>query len=175
MELSADCTIPFPLPVVFQAYRDDLAKLVDFLPNIRGIDVKSREESGGTIRFVNEWRGGGDIPSAARVVLSESMLSWTDYATWNESDHTCEWRIETRSFTEAVRCSGKNRFVAVEGGTRLEIRGKIEIDTSKIKGVPRLLSSRVGQTVEDFLVKKITPNLLSVSDGLQRYLEQTES
>ncbi len=174
MQLAADCTLPFPLPVVFQAYRDDLVKLVDFLPNIRGIDVKSREEGPGTVCFVNEWRGGGDIPSAARVVLSESMLSWTDHATWNEKEHTCEWRIETHSFTEAVSCSGKNRFVEVPGGTRLEIRGNIEIDASKIKGVPRLLRAKVGQTVEDFLAKKITPNLLGVSDGLMRYLEQSQ-
>jgi hypothetical protein len=174
MELAADCTLPYPRPVVFQAYRDDLVKLVEFLPNIRGIDVKSREEGPGTVTFVNEWRGGGDIPSAARVVLSESMLSWTDHATWNEAEHTCEWRIETHSFTEAVSCRGKNRFVEVSGGTRLEIRGNIEIDASKIKGVPRLLRTKVSQTVEDFLAKKITPNLLGVSDGLMRYLEQTK-
>jgi hypothetical protein len=30
----------------------------------------------------------------------------------------------------------------------------------------------VSKTVEEFLVKKITPNLLSVSEGLQRYLEK---
>jgi hypothetical protein len=28
--------------------------------------------------------------------------------------------------------------------------------------------------VEDLLVKKITPNLISVSDGLRRYLETNE-
>ncbi len=172
MLLSADSTLPFDRELVFRVYRDKLVDLVEFLPNIRRIEIKSREENGAITKMVNEWHGGGEIPSAARVVLSESMLSWVDYATWNESDHTCEWRIETHSFREAVSCAGKNRFVEEDGSTRLEIRGEIAIDATKIKGVPRLLSKSVSKTVEDFLVKKITPNLLSVSDGLQRYLEK---
>ncbi|MCA9598003.1 MAG: SRPBCC family protein [Myxococcales bacterium] len=172
MELIADSTLPFPLERVFSVYRDQLVDLVEFLPNVRRIEIKEHEENGDIVRYVNEWHGGGEIPSAARVVLSESMLSWMDYATWNAKDHTCEWRIQTHSFKEAVSCAGKNRFVEVEGGTRLEIRGEILIDATKIKGVPRLLSKSVSKTVEDFLVKKITPNLLSVSQGLERYLEK---
>lgn len=172
MLLSADATLPYARPVVFAAYRDHLVDLVEFLPNIRRIDVTSRKEDGTKTELVNEWHGGGEIPAAARAVLSENMLSWTDYAAWNEEEWTCAWRIETHSFTEAVSCGGKNRFVEVEGKTRLEIRGELTIEAAKIKGVPRLLAKTVGKTVEDFLVKKITPNLLSVSDGLRQYLER---
>jgi hypothetical protein len=172
MDLTADADLPFPRDIVFQAYRDKLVDLVDYLPNIRRIDVKSREEEDGIVRFVNEWHGGGEIPAAARVVLSESMLSWTDYAEWNEQAYTCKWRIETHSFKDAVDCQGENRFVEVDGSTRLEIRGKLSIDAKKVKGVPKLLSKSVSKTVEDFLVKKITPNLIEVSDGLRRYLER---
>ena len=36
------------------------------------------------------------------------MLSWTDYASWDASRWTCEWRTETHSFTEAVeRLAGR--------------------------------------------------------------------
>jgi hypothetical protein len=172
MQLSADATLQFPRRDVFVAYRDHLVELVEFLPNIRRIDLKSRRDDGPRAEVVNAWHGGGEIPAAARMVLSESMLSWTDYATWDESDWTTEWRIETHSFTEAVNCRGKNRFLEVDGGTRFEIRGGLEIDGSKIRGVPKMLAKSVSKTVEDFLVKKITPNLLSVSDGLRRYLER---
>jgi len=171
MQLSADAALSFPRPVVFEAYRDHLVDLVEYLPNIRRIEVTRRDDSGKKVELVNEWHGGGEIPAAARAVLSENMLSWTDYASWDEDEWTCAWRIETHSFTEAVHCAGKNRFVEVDGKTRLEIRGELSIEASKIKGVPRLLAKTVGKTVEDFLVKKITPNLLSVSDGLQKYLE----
>jgi hypothetical protein len=173
MELSADAALSFPRDLVFRAYRDHLVELVEFLPNIRRIEVESREDQDGLTQIVNQWHGGGEIPAAARMVLSESMLSWKDYATWNEREWSCAWRIETRSFTDAVDCRGTNRFLEQDGETRLEIRGQLEIDARKIKGVPKLLSKRVSHTVEEFLIKKITPNLLSVSDGLRRYLEKT--
>jgi hypothetical protein len=149
--------------------------LVEYLPNIRSIKTESRKEIDGRVEFVNLWRGGGDIPAAARAVLSEDMLSWTDYASWDERAFTCDWRIETHSFTEAVTCGGTNRFIELDGKTRLEIRGELTIDGKKIKAVPRLLANRVGKAVEEILVKKITPNLISVSDGLRSYLEQHRS
>lgn len=175
MLLSADSTLKFPRETVFTAYRDKLVELVEFLPNILRIEQTSREDEGAVTRIVNVWHGGGEVPAAARMVLSESMLGWTDYATWNADDFTCAWRIETRSFTEAVSCEGKNRFVVDGDATRLEIRGEIQIDASRIKGVPKLLGKSVSKTVEDYLVKRITPNLLSVSEGLARYLAKANA
>ncbi len=176
MELRADATILFPRDVVYQAYRDDLVGLVEHMPNIRQIEEKEREpQSDAITKIVNVWHGGGDLPAAARVVLTQEMLSWTDYARWLDSEWACEWRIETHSFSDAVSCGGKNRFVATDGGTRLEIRGDLNIDASKIKGVPKLLQGSVGKTLEEFLVTRITPNLLEVSSGLQRYLENSRA
>jgi len=171
VELAADATLPFPRPVVYAAYRDKLLDLLEYLPNVRGIEVKSRTESDGDVRLVNVWHGGGDIPAAARAFLSESMLSWTDHADWKASDFTCAWRIQTHAFTEAVACAGLNRFVEVDAGTRIEIRGKLTIDGTKIRGVPRLIAGRVGKTVEEFLAAKIRPNLVEVTAGLRKYLE----
>lgn len=175
MELSADATIPFPRPVVFAAYRDKLVDMLEYLPNVRRIDVKSRNDAvspdGGRVELVNVWHGGGEIPAAARAVLSESMLSWTDYATWDEASWACDWRIETHAFTEAVSCKGRNRFLEVDSGTKIEIRGELSIDASKITGVPRFLAGKVGSTVEAFLAQKIRPNLVEVTAGLRKYLE----
>ncbi len=170
MLLAADSTLPFPRDVVFRAYRDHLVELVEFLPNIRAIEQISREEEGATTKLVNVWHGGGEVPAAARMVLSESMLGWTDYAEWDADDFSCSWRIETRSFKEAVSCAGKTRLLEQGSGTLMQIEGEIAIDASRIKGVPKLLVKSVSKTVEDFLVKRITPNLMSVSDGLSRYL-----
>jgi hypothetical protein len=173
MKLSADATLPFPRPVVFATYRDHLVDLVEFLPNIRRIEEQRRDTDGNKTKILNVWHGGGEIPAAARAVLSENMLSWDDHASWDEDDFTCAWRIETHSFNEAVHCAGTNRFLDADAGTLLQIRGELEIDGKKIKAVPRILAGTVSRAVEDFLMKKITPNLLSVSDGLRQYLEQS--
>jgi hypothetical protein len=171
MDLVADATLPFPRPVVFAAYRDHLVDVVEYLPNIRAIEVKSRNDDGPVVQLLNVWHGGGDIPAAARAVISEAMLSWDDQARWDERDFTCKWRIVTHAFSEAVTCEGTNRFLERDGETTLEIRGTLSIDAAKIRGVPRLLAGTVGRTVEDFLGKKIKPNLVEVSGGLRKYLD----
>jgi len=172
MELRSDARIPFPRDVVFAAYRDDIVKLLPYLPNVRRIEVKSRKDDGPRSDLVNIWHGGGEIPAAARAVLSESMLSWTDYATWFADQLACEWRIETHAFTEAVQCGGRNEFVEDgPGNTILQIRGKLEIDAKKIKGVPGFLAGKVGKIVEEFLVGKIQPNLVETVKGLEKYLQ----
>jgi len=175
MLISADSRILFPRPLVYTTYRDKLVELLPYLPDVRRIEVKSRREEDGLIHFVNEWHGGGEIPVVARAVLSEAMLSWTDLATWNESEFTTEWHIKTHAFTEAVHCVGVNRFKEAGSGTVIETRGELAINTKQIKGIPQLLAATVGRTVEDFLSKKIGPNLLQVSEGVRHYLEQSQN
>jgi hypothetical protein len=175
MDIVADADIPFPRPLVFATYRDKMTEMLSYFPNVRAIDVKSRSDEGAITKLVNIWHGGGEIPAAMRAFLSEAMLSWTDHATWNEDDFTCEWRIETHAFTEAVTCGGRNRFVETPAGTKLEIRGSLTIDAKKIKGVPSLLAGKVGKGVEEFLANKIKPNLIETSVGVRKFLEAQKS
>jgi hypothetical protein len=141
---------------------------------VRGIEIASRKDEGPLTRVENIWRGGGDIPAAARAVLSESMLNWTDYATWDENAWTCTWRIETHAFTDAVRCAGRNTFHERDGHTLLEIRGELTIDGKKIKGVPSFMAGSVAKTVEQVLIGKIQPNLVETARGLEKYLAATK-
>jgi uncharacterized protein YndB with AHSA1/START domain len=174
VRIEADFVLMFPRERVFRAYRDELLELARYLPNVRSIEVRSRQESGTIVTLHNVWNGGGEIPAAVRKVVDESMLSWEDYATWDAAGWTCEWTIRTHAFTEAVTCGGKNTFVELGADrTRLEVRGDISIDVTKIRGVPSFLAGSIGKTVESFLVKRITENLRSVSDALAQYLQSS--
>jgi hypothetical protein len=173
MDISADARIPFSREVVFAAYRDEIKDLLPYLPNVRGIEIKSRTANGPIVEFVNDWKGGGDVPAALRAVLSESVLSWTDYATWDANRMVCDWRTETHAFTDAIQCRGRNTFI--DDGvdrTLLEIRGRLEIDPKKIKGVPGFLAGKVARGIEEFLVTKIQANLVETAKGLAKYLEE---
>jgi hypothetical protein len=174
MELHADAHIPFPRDVVFAAYRDDITKVLAYLPNVRSIEVQSRTEEGPVSKLVNVWHGGGEIPAAARAVLSEAMLSWTDYASWDREKLRCEWRIETHAMADAVHCQGFNVFLedGAPDKTLLQIRGRLEIDAKKMRGVPGFLAGKVGRTVEEMLGGKIQPNLVETAKGLTRYLQE---
>lgn len=173
MDLSAEATIRQPRDAVFRVYRDELVQLLPYLPNVRDIEVKSREQQGDRVSMVNVWHGGGDIPAAVRKILSDSMLSWTDYAEWNESDHSCTWRSESHSFKDAVNSQGRNVFLESGAGSSvIRIGGRIDVDAAKIKGVPRLLAGTIGPVIEKFLVKQIQDNLQEVARGVDRYLRE---
>lgn len=170
MEIVADAVIPYPRPLVFATYRDNLPELVRYLPNIREIKVVSRVDRGAEVDLVNEWKGGGDIPSVARSVLRESMLTWTDHATWFEADHRVAWRTDVHAFPGAVKSEGENRFVEVPEGTRLSIRGAFTCDAARIPGVPRLLAGTVGGTIEKVMVAQIAKNAVEIARGVAQMI-----
>jgi len=173
MEIRCDAVLAFPRPLVWSTYRDRLVELVAYLPNIRGIEVLERHDTPDGVHFVNVWHGGGDIPAIARSFLSESMMSWTDLATWREADFETDWRMEPHTFRDAVQSSGTNRYVEVDGNkTRLEIRGELTVDASKVRGVPRLLAGKVSHAIEEFMVKAVSKNLLDVSRGVEKFLRE---
>jgi hypothetical protein len=176
MDLHADARIPFPREVVFAVFRDELDQLVPYLPSVRSIEITAREERGVVVENVIEWHVGANIPRPLRAVISESMMSWTDYATWDADTLTCDWHTETHAFVGAVRCGAHDRFLEDgPGKTLLEIRGALEVDGTKIRGVPALLAPRVGRTMESFLVDKIRSDLVKTTEGLAKYLEQRRS
>lgn len=175
MEIVADAVIPYSRPLVFATYRDNLPELVRYLPNIREIKVLARNDRGSEIDLVNEWKGGGDIPAVARSVLHESMLMWTDHATWFEHDFRVEWRTDVHAFPGAVKSEGTNRFVEVPEGTRLSIRGSFTCDASKVPGVPRLLAKTVGGTIEKVMVGQIAKNAIEIARGVAKMIGERGS
>jgi hypothetical protein len=171
MEIKAEAILPFPRERVFAAYRDRLAELAEYLPNIQTIRIKERNErDGGLVELVSEWSGGGDIPAVARSIIKESMLRWTDHATWDPASFSCEWRTDVHAFPGAIKSSGKNSYVIVPAGTKLEVRGDIVCDATRIPGVPRLLAKTVGAAVEKVLVSSISTNLGEVAKSVGKML-----
>ncbi len=171
MEIKTDVALLFPRARIFKTYRDRLEDLAPHLPNIRTIKVASREERPGEVVLVNEWAGGGDIPAVARAVLSESMLSWTDHATWKEGSFTVEWRTVVHAFPGALQSSGLNRFVETPTGAIIEFRGELVCDASRVPGVPRLMARTLNGTLEKLFVSKIAENLVAVGRGVGKLLE----
>ncbi|MCU0677101.1 MAG: SRPBCC family protein [Myxococcota bacterium] len=171
MRIEADALIEHPREAVFRAYRDDLPRLAEAMPRIRRIEVESRRELGPIVEIVNVWHGSGQIPAVAEKILPP-VLTWHDYARWDESTWTATWRLRSHVFPEAISCEGENRFVDLgDGRTRVEVLGEIRVDLGKVRMVPELLASSVSSVVERFFVRQITPNLISVSDALSDLLD----
>lgn len=173
MKIETTADIAFSRDLVFAAYRDHLTDLVPYLANVRAINITSRADEGSLVKFVNRWKGGGEIPAVVRKFLSEDLLEWDDLATWNAADFTCQWQTVVPAFKDAVDARGHNTFVErTPGITTLTISGHLKVDAAKIKGVPRILAGTVSPAVEAFLVAAIKPNLVAVAKGVEKFLKK---
>jgi hypothetical protein len=174
MKLEIIDTIPYSRDVVFSTLRDKLPEVVPFLPNIEDIKVESRQEPDATtVKVVNLWKANSDIPRVVRSFITPEMLSWTDYAEWDEQEFVCRWDLKTNFFTEQVECTGQNRYVALgEKETQIVIEGDLNIDAGKIKGIPKLMAKSAGAAIEKFVVGLVTPNFKKLNQSLVTYLSQ---
>jgi hypothetical protein len=171
MRIEADSVLRHPLDAVFAAYRDDLTAFVEYLPNVRHIEIIARADDGDVVRLHNRWHGATELPQALASRLEARFLSWDDYAVWDARTHVCEWTIHPLALREAVRCRGQNVFVELGGErTRLEIRGELSIELERVPAVPAFLAGSLARTAESFLVRQIAANLASMSDALAAYL-----
>ncbi len=170
MLIRTNACVPFARPLVYATFRDRLVELVPYLPSVKSIQLKSRQEKDDIIEIVNEWQGKSNIPQLVRPWLSEDLLKWTEYNIWNGSDFSLDWKISTHVFTDAVHCSGKNNFRIQGGATLIESEGKLEIEPKLLRGIPLMMRGSVASIVEQILSRQIEPNLLLLSQGVSEYL-----
>jgi len=172
MRIHSESLIGHPRQAVYDAYRDRLPEIAEYIPDVKEIVVESRKQGDGVLELHNVWIADREVPVYARPFIKPEMLRWDDYAQWRDADHQVRWRLATRVFTEQVRCAGTNSFEEVEdGSTKVVLEGDLQIDLAKIPGVPRLLAGGLKPKVEQFIVSLITPNLEKVNESLQRFLD----
>ncbi len=173
MEIRTDTILTYPRSVVYETYRDRLPELEPYLPNITKIDVLSSERDGEDLHLLNEWHGKGAIPKVAQSIIKPEMLRWKDYADWHDADWAVDWRMELAFLNEVVETHGRNRFVEMgPDRCRVEIRGVLDIDGTRIPGVPKLLGRRIAPQIEKFVIALIKPNLVKTAEGVQQFLDE---
>ena len=172
MNINIVSILQFPQNTVFEAYRDNLVDLVDYLPNISKIEIAKREEpQPHVVKFENHWYAQAPIPKMAQAFIKPEMLKWIDYAEWNHENFTCDWKIETFFMREAVTCKGQNKFrVLDDNSMELTIGGNLSIDTKKVPGIPRLLAGKIKPQIEKFIIALITPNFHKINSGIEQFL-----
>jgi hypothetical protein len=175
-KISTNDEVAYPREKVFETFREDLEELIPHLPDIESIEQKKYERIDDvTVEVVRLWKAKDeDVPKLARKFIKPEMLQWTDTAIWHEDVWTCDWSMEVGFLSEAITAEGTNRYIDNGDSTKIEISGDLKVDAKHIPGVPRLLAGKVGDAVEKFVVKLITPNLTDVNRGLERYLEEQD-
>jgi hypothetical protein len=171
MDFEVTDILAFPRDQVFEAFRDRMEELPNYLANIAKITLLSREErKGQEVHQVALWEAKVTLPGPLEKLAPESARKWKDIATWRTSSYSVEWRVEPPIFTEAVDVHGVNTFVPEGDRTKMTIRGALNINASKLKGVPTLLARQLIPPLERFVVSTIKKNFIEGNRGIERYL-----
>jgi hypothetical protein len=162
-----------PLAEVYQLVRDDLAKLVPYMPNVEKIEVKKHApKDANSIEVINHWYGKADVPGMLKKFIKPELFSWSDFAVWHNDRHCVEYRLESFLANDLFDAKGTNYFTAVgTDKTELRITCEIILYPEKVPGVPKLLARTVLPGVEAILEKVLGPNLTSLGKGLNEYFK----
>jgi len=171
MQIRSESRLHHPVEMVFEAYRDRMPEVAEFVPDIREIIVHRRDVDGDKVTLHNEWVSDRDVPKVAAKLIKPEHLRWDDHAVWHASEHRCEWVIKMRAFTEAVDCKGQTRLISDGDATRVVLDGNLELDLRDIPGVPAFLGKRLAPQIEKFIVSLITPNLERTNAAIGRFLD----
>jgi hypothetical protein len=174
MELATTSIIDRPINEVYELVRDNLDKIVPFLPNVEKIEVKKHAPlNENRTEVINHWYGKVDMPSLLKKFLVPEIFSWKDVAHWNNQEKFVEYKLQSFLANDLFDAEGKNSFIDMgDGTTKLEIKCSVKIYPDKVPGVPRLLANKVKPMIESMLEKLLGPNMTSLGNGLNEYYSQ---
>lgn len=173
MDFTCSDTVTHPAEVVHGLLRDDMTKILPYLPDVAAIEILTREDEERGVRLVNLWRASETaVPKVAKAFLKPEMLTWKDHALWLHAERRAEWRLEPNVGADLFTCSGSTSVVpADDASCRIDVRGTLEVYPERVKGLPRLLAGKMRSTIESFVVRMIVPNMETMARGVQGYLD----
>jgi hypothetical protein len=153
----------FPdIPIdVFERYLNhpELIEMCAAIPAFRSRDlVEEHDDGGGKRRWRFKVVAGGDIPAAARKVLTEEMLTWHEDTRFLPEEHTIYFTIEPIRWKGKFDCRGTWRLEPRGEGTHRVIAGSLAI--------PLPLVGKVAETV---IVGELKKNYEVEADVQRRF------
>jgi len=164
-----------PIDIVYETLKNDLCKLVDYLPNVKKIEVLEKKKAKNKINILNKWYGKYQIPSFISRLLNINEIAWLDRAEWYTDEYLCNWRTEPLIFKKYVDIHGKNTYTSQGKYTIIKITGDINIDLTDHPLVPSLFSKKVNKEVSKITVALIKPNFTKLIKGLEEYINKKKS
>jgi hypothetical protein len=174
VELSSKTIIAAPLNVVYDLVKNDLAKIVPYLPNVERIEVLEKAQEGNKTNIVNKWFAKADMPSAVKRFVKPEIFSWKDTAVWDDEATEVKYSLESFLANDLFDAHGHNTFRAIgENETEFTVNCSVKIYPEKVPGVPRLLARTVSPVIETLVEKLLGPNLSSLGTGINDYLKNS--
>ena len=164
--------IPYPRDEVFDALCNHMPDMVEFLPNVERIDVKSRKEQDDVVELVNLWKGNTEIPRVLSGFIKPEMLTWTDHASWDRDTFKCEWHNIINALPDAVTAKGITTLVDEGDDTVLEISGEFTVHPERLPRGMSLMGRTIKPAIEKLIIGLLKPNLKQQAVAVREYLDE---
>ncbi|MBI2565982.1 MAG: hypothetical protein HYV63_02965 [Candidatus Schekmanbacteria bacterium] len=173
MYLESKEIVPHPADLVYPLVRDEMQKIVPYLPNIERIDTVQREDRGDGRHYrLNHWYAVANLPRFLSGIIKPEFFAWKDFAEWRDAGYCVDYRLEGFWLTELYTCSGTNFFQPVDAEhTEIKITCGIEIYPDRVPGVPKLIVKRAMPAIEAMVRQLLEPNLTSLATGIKGYFD----
>ena len=173
MKLESKDIIPRSREEVYNVLKNDLEKLVPYMPNVSKIEMVNRTEKGeGITAITNHWYANAEIPTIAKKFIKEDLMSWKDKAVWNDKEFFVEYELESFWGNDIYDATGKNIISELgPNKTQLYLTCDLVIHPNKVPGVPKFLVKKVLPAIEGLIQKVLQPNLTSLGKGLNEYFK----
>ena len=165
MKYSIEHIIEGPIDMVVEVGLDR-SRDVKVYPNITRTEVKSREIKGDIMEVVVETLANGDIPPALRKVISEKMLTWTEYGRMDMKNKVYDYKVKTFFFSEICKIGGRISYSEPEPGKTLRrLDAYIEI---KMPLIGSLAEKKISETQLENLDKDVKAMREEVAEMLKK-------
>lgn len=176
MFLESEDIIQQPASVVYPLVRDQMAKILPYLPDIDRIEeIKRQRLSDTRVEVVNNWFGKVNMPAAMKSMIKPEIFSWKDFALWKDDEFCVDYRLESFLGKDIYDARGTNYFAPhTETSTKIRVTCEVTLHPDKIPGVPTFLAKKFLPTIEGMIRKTLEPNLTSLGKGLTRYFAELQ-
>lgn len=171
MYLESDDIVNHPADEVYPLVRDQLPKLLPYLPDIEEVTEVSRDrESDTRVRVVNRWRARAAVPKMLAKFLPADLFTWTDRALWKDDEQCVEYVLEGFGYEVA----GTNYFTSEGDSTRIRVTATLTVHHEKFK-IPKIIFKKGMTLLEGTIRSALAPNLTALSRGLKAYFADSDA
>ncbi len=161
--------------VAYETVRDDLDKLVVYMPNIVNMIILERKNKGDITYITSKWQGKHILPDIIGQVIKVPDMAWLDIAEWYNDTYVCNWTYEPFVFKEYIKVSGKDIYSTDGEYTVITAQGEITVNFLNYPLVPAALISKINDEISKILFSLVEQNTNTLYRSLEKYVRENKS
>ncbi len=170
MHFENSMKIALPTELVYKTLRDDIYKLVIYIPNVEKIELLDRKETDDKVYLTNKWYGKEVLPSFISQFIKTDDIAWMERAEWLNNENKSIWDYEPFIFKEYINAHGENTYSPDGEYTVITFNGDVSINFKDYPFIPMTFRDIINHELSQYLLMLIKSNFVSLVKGLEEYI-----